>query len=577
VHQSPCVIGDLNHSGILAGEDMTVALIDADSFQLQSGGKTYPCLVGVPEFTPPELHGLNLKTEARTKFHDQFGLGVVIFQLLFMGRHPYMGRQHGTDLPLEKLIAQNRFAYSRRRNVGVSPPPGVATLNEFPIEIAEGFERAFGLSPSNRPSAREWVELLEMLERGLSRCGSNSLHFYPTASKGCPWCRMDAALGISLFVPAAAQAPRISVELANFDVERIWQAVKSVPIYDANSLQPKLSALPSLPSPQALSATQNSGNKIVAAVVLAASIGLLLAIPRALVLSIIGAIFAWFIFQKKKVPDPSWATRYSECDARWAETLDRWRKSLGIARISTLRQALETTIVEYRKLPTERSASITSLAIERKQKQLYNFLDQLLIKNAAISGIGAAKKVTLASFGIETAADVTYQAVTSISGFGSVTASSLVAWRAQQERRFVYNPAPSHADKQAELQIEVAHAAKRNALARGLIDGLGELQTLAANVTAQLNSASSTLSKIAIEKTQLEVDLAYLGVIKPSKTSGARMTTAHFTTAQTSTTSIPSCPRCGGQMVRRTARRGMSRGRGFWGCSRYPVCKGTRI
>jgi len=36
------------------------------------------------------------------------------------------------------------------------------------------------------------------------------------------------------------------------------------------------------------------------------------------------------------------------------------------------------------------------------------------------------------------------------------------------------------------------------------------------------------------------------------------------------------CPICQSSMVRRTARRGANSGKAFWGCSRYPACKGTR-
>lgn len=36
------------------------------------------------------------------------------------------------------------------------------------------------------------------------------------------------------------------------------------------------------------------------------------------------------------------------------------------------------------------------------------------------------------------------------------------------------------------------------------------------------------------------------------------------------------CPLCQSDMVRRTARRGAKAGKAFWGCSRYPACKGTR-
>lgn len=38
----------------------------------------------------------------------------------------------------------------------------------------------------------------------------------------------------------------------------------------------------------------------------------------------------------------------------------------------------------------------------------------------------------------------------------------------------------------------------------------------------------------------------------------------------------PSCPQCGGLMVARTAKRGANAGSQFWGCSRYPQCRGTR-
>ncbi len=38
----------------------------------------------------------------------------------------------------------------------------------------------------------------------------------------------------------------------------------------------------------------------------------------------------------------------------------------------------------------------------------------------------------------------------------------------------------------------------------------------------------------------------------------------------------PACPVCQSTMVKRTAKRGANAGNEFWGCSRYPDCKGTR-
>jgi restriction system protein len=37
----------------------------------------------------------------------------------------------------------------------------------------------------------------------------------------------------------------------------------------------------------------------------------------------------------------------------------------------------------------------------------------------------------------------------------------------------------------------------------------------------------------------------------------------------------PSCPECTSVMVRRTAQRGALAGHDFWGCTRYPGCRGT--
>lgn len=38
----------------------------------------------------------------------------------------------------------------------------------------------------------------------------------------------------------------------------------------------------------------------------------------------------------------------------------------------------------------------------------------------------------------------------------------------------------------------------------------------------------------------------------------------------------PTCPRCGSKMLLRETRRGMYVSQSFWGCSRYPACRGTR-
>lgn len=38
----------------------------------------------------------------------------------------------------------------------------------------------------------------------------------------------------------------------------------------------------------------------------------------------------------------------------------------------------------------------------------------------------------------------------------------------------------------------------------------------------------------------------------------------------------PKCPQCESDMVLRMAKTGLSKGKNFWGCSKFPDCKGTR-
>jgi DNA-binding helix-hairpin-helix protein with protein kinase domain len=113
VHDAGQVIGDVNHGNLLISDDARVALIDCDSFEIRDGGAVFPCLVGVPTYTPPELQGHSFQGVTRTKQHDAFGLAVLIFNMLFLGRHPYAGIFRGgtADKTIEEAIREFRFAY----------------------------------------------------------------------------------------------------------------------------------------------------------------------------------------------------------------------------------------------------------------------------------------------------------------------------------------------------------------------------------------------------------------------------------------------------------------------------------
>ena len=205
LHQLGVVVGDVNESLALIDQKGQVAFVDSDSFQYRRGRNIYRCKVGKPEYTPPELQGQSLEKADRTVEHDAFGLAVIIFELLFLGRHPFAGsyRGAGEQLTIAKAIQEGRFAYSPQASLTqMAPPPHAPLLADMPSEVANAFQRAFG-SPKGRspvrPTAAEWAPILERMDKGLVACTANRAHRFPRNAARCPWCRLESGLGVRLF------------------------------------------------------------------------------------------------------------------------------------------------------------------------------------------------------------------------------------------------------------------------------------------------------------------------------------------------------------------------------------------
>ena len=125
LHRAGHVVGDVNHGNILVSSNGITTFIDCDSFQISANGRIYVCEVGVSTYTPPELQNQSFKSIQRTQNHDAFGLAVLVFQLLFMGRHPFAGRFSGRgEMPIERAIFECRFPFGQRaQQMQMSPPP----------------------------------------------------------------------------------------------------------------------------------------------------------------------------------------------------------------------------------------------------------------------------------------------------------------------------------------------------------------------------------------------------------------------------------------------------------------------
>lgn len=590
VHQTGCVIGDLNHSGVLVAQDATVALIDADSFQFSLNGKSYPCVVGVPEFTPPELHGKDLASVQRTIEHDNFGLAVAIFQLLFMGRHPYAGRYNGPDISMGEAIAQNRFAFSlaRKAETQTTPPPGALTLDIFPDAVSHAFENAFGLRPSARPSALNWVHALNALEGSLKRCSKVKTHYYPTGAGGCVWCKLTANSSFDMFPDQTSVEPNIPT-----DERGTEQAIREILAFRFPTVA---DLLPTAIAPRGASnalreaKSGKRGRAFIGALMMGGAIaGFIYAAPAWFIW--IGlAIWGWVTLSDRDVDASPFQQAFKDADERVQRELNTFVQRNGIAEVIKVRGDLDAAITAYKSHDDALAREIMVMKSNREARQRQAYLDRFSIRRANISGIGPAKTATLISFGIETAGDVNRSAVLRVPGFGDVMTGKLLAWRRGHEAKFKYDRTPNAQDRADEQALRGRFAVEKAQLESIIRNGLGTLRNAKARLDALPPKAKSdrALTDALEARAQAEKDLRELGASVPASTVALtvkppprpitqpqRAPGVTATPRVIATSVTPKCPRCGASMVRRTARRGRNAGGQFWGCSRYPRCKGT--
>ena len=212
IHACGYVVGDLNESNFLVSDRTLVTLVDCDSMQVPNGkGRFFRCTVGKPEFTAPELQGRDFGQVDRNTAHDNFALGVMIFQLLMEGIHPYAGiwRGQGDPPSLEERIRSGDCAYAG--SVNISPMPAALPIELLPASLKSLVARCFGHGhndPAMRPSPREWREGLTAVEKNLRICAANTQHVYPTHLTACPWCARTVLLrGFDPFASVAPQQP----------------------------------------------------------------------------------------------------------------------------------------------------------------------------------------------------------------------------------------------------------------------------------------------------------------------------------------------------------------------------------
>jgi DNA-binding helix-hairpin-helix protein with protein kinase domain len=507
IHDHGHVIGDVNQSNVrVSPETAIVSLVDCDSFQISANGKVYPCEVGVPLYTPPELQDMEFREVVRGPNHDNFGLAVLIFHLLFMGRHPFAGKFLGRgEMPIEKAIAEQRFAFATDvQRTQMLPPPACITLAHLPQEIGDLFTSAFGPhgTQCGRPDGRQWIAELDALASRLIVCSNNKAHLFFNGLSSCPWCSIESS-GVLLFVDYT-----IVDTSSGFSIELLWSHILAVQSPGAGN-PPTLLSFVSIvePSPRAKAALRKRRYKI-AAFVGAALLGLVLVLTSpdgfaymfylSLGFSILRGILA-----RDRPNEFGEAARAAESRLRHLQY--SWQREASGDEFSAKLQELRTLTDEHKRLPERRKQKIRELERTLYEIQLGHYLEQFDIASARIPHIKDGRRVMLSSYGIDNAADLTRTALEAVPGFGHFLIMQLLTWRQSLESRFKFDP--GRGVDPADIRRLDQEIAKRRAEIELLLSkGPGELKELSRRIVAARGRLQGQLERAYMDVAQAQAD-----------------------------------------------------------------------
>lgn len=515
VHETTSIIADVNHSGVLVAQDARVRLIDCDSFQVIDGSRHYLCEVGVPTFTPPELQNQRFAELVRTENHDNFGLAVLIFLVLFMGRHPFAGRYIGSgDMTIEQAIGEGRFAYGADAlTAQMERPPGTPPLSIVSQPVADLFERAFDRRSSGggRPTAKQWVAALEQLEMRLKQCTASETHWHYSGLSACPWCQMEAATSVPLFSPTLSPGAA-----AYFDLDAFWPQVAAIRHPGPAPVLEQATPRRLKPSGAALAFRRSYWFHIPMSFFIGAgpfAVGVFAHLPTLARLFFFVSSFVLYVLVRRSLRTTRRTAMFLERDrqmrSRWDEIRNEWEAKAGPRLFEEKRTELEKLWAAWSRLPEWQAEKLRGVAEHKRDIALARFLDRFEIDEAEIQGIGVGRKSLLQSFGIETAADISDQALLAVPGFGVKLRGSMIAWRLSLEQQFNFDPAMG-VEGEDRQTVEQEVLAERLRIASTIRKGFNDLQQIAKQIQFTRTSMQSRGEEAYLAHRQAEVDLQYV-------------------------------------------------------------------
>lgn len=172
----------------------------------------------------------------------------------------------------------------------------------------------------------------------------------------------------------------------------------------------------------------------------------------------------------------------------------RWEREANSEAYDARLAELERAKTQLQDLTAQLQKRLRRLEQDGAKRQLENYLDRFKLQSASIDGIGPGRKATLQSYGVETAADVKENIISSIPGFGPSLTNVLLAWRGMHEKRFIYNPSLG-IDAADQTALEQEFGARRAKLENALLDGPNALRQLVQEIVGKRSDLRPKVEK----------------------------------------------------------------------------------
>ncbi len=510
LHAAGLVVGDINEGNILVNAQGMVAFIDCDSFQVKDGSHYHLCEVGVPRYTPPELLvNTSFETVVRTINTDSFSMVILIFQLLFLGRHPYAGKNNSAgDIDEEKAIKNNWFAYSLQNNNGkLLPPADSFPIKSLPEDLVALFHQSFE-QIENRPLPAKWVTGLDSFLKMMVNCAVSPIHIYPSAFSICPWCAFKEKRNILYFIdasyaPITEDTADVHDFINGFKVEKL-----SFPkIKLANPSPNALTPLPIQPKYSQYKKyhqlTLVAGVVTIFSIITASGWGYLF---YALV-PVVGLLLNKFLPWNGRIADElERRKRYHEDFKRQLAVITQsYNQPLELNIYKEASARIERLIGSYTNLPTELLERQKDAEEKVYQDQLNEYLSNYPINSNDIQALGTGRKAALEEASITTAADIAKLKAIKVPGIGSKFIKQLQDWQRHIGYGFVYHPGNNLLLKENRAVI-LEMAEQKKQLEADIIKLYQEINTLKTNITNKQAQLKTNINILHRQCLQAELD-----------------------------------------------------------------------